>query len=571
MKKKFLLLFAAVLGGVISSNAATISEDVSFSAIAWSGTNIVPSDNKVQLNFSAENNYYKLTQTTFSREDYPKFRLEYKIISGAVNVKIQSVTLSAGYSGQYIGLDASKTSFTGTFSTEEGLDDDVNINTLQLQANGGAAMIIVNKVVLIGKDDTETELTDGADGWDSHPAYFSGNVTITQNWGGLTLSLPSSFQERDKVTYTIKFASATTGLLQLQTVAKGDVKHYPDIAVGSTEFSFTVTNEELTEVSLKPNYSAFSGDFSTEIASISLSIERFNILDTQTLYDTETTFDSWSASIELPAVPTAKTGDIIQVNLADEVSNQTFKFGDKSNGWADIEGYTSDKMSGTSIEFVINDAFRDILQAGNVVMQGMTYTASSIKLLTTDNSIPTATVSAAGYASCYFNIPVDFTESGATAYIVSEVSDKISLTEVTKVPANTGIVVKAAAGTYTTKIIDAGDAESVTSLLTPVTAVGGYTSVDGDYVLAKKTAGVGFYPISAGVVIAMGKSYLPASSMAAHLDFLGFEEGNTTAIDATLKGNGKRTDNVVYNLNGQRVAQPTKGLYIVNGKKVIIK
>ena len=30
-------------------------------------------------------------------------------------------------------------------------------------------------------------------------------------------------------------------------------------------------------------------------------------------------------------------------------------------------------------------------------------------------------------------------------------------------------------------------------------------------------------------------------------------------------------DKVVYNLAGQRVAQPTKGLYIVNGKKVIIK
>lgn len=568
---KRLLLFVALIGAVVSANAAIIKEDVCFSAVDYSETKIVPNSSKVQLNFSAENNFYILTQTTFSREVYPKFRLEYKILSGKVNVKIQSETLSAGYSGQYIGLDASKTSFTGTFSTEEGLDDDVKINTFQLQANGGAATIIVNKVVLIGKDNSETELTDGADGWDSHPIYFSGNVTITKNWGGLNLSLPSSFQERDKVTYTIKFASATTGLLQLQTVAKGDVKHYPDIAVGSTEFSYTVTNEELTEVFLKPNYGAFSGDISTEIASISISIERFNILDSQTLYDTETTFDSWSASIELPAVPTAKTGDIIQVNLADEVSNQTFKFGDKSNGWADIEGYTSNKMSGTSIEFVINDAFRDILKAGNVIMQGMTYTASSIKLLTTDNSIPTVSVSAAGYASCFFNVPVDFTGSGATAYIVSEVSDKITLTDVTKVPANTGIVVKAAAGTYTTKIIDAGEAESVTSLLTPVTAVGGYTSVDGDYVLAKKTAGVGFYPINGGIVIAMGKSYLPASSMAAHLDFLGFEEGNTTAIDATLKGNGKTTDNVVYNLNGQRVAQPAKGLYIVNGKKVVIK
>ena len=47
------------------------------------------------------------------------------------------------------------------------------------------------------------------------------------------------------------------------------------------------------------------------------------------------------------------------------------------------------------------------------------------------------------------------------------------------------------------------------------------------------------------------------------------EEGGTTSIN-TVQGSGFRV-NGYYNLNGQRVAQPTKGLYIVNGKKVVIK
>ncbi len=52
------------------------------------------------------------------------------------------------------------------------------------------------------------------------------------------------------------------------------------------------------------------------------------------------------------------------------------------------------------------------------------------------------------------------------------------------------------------------------------------------------------------------------------LDFLEFD-GGTTGIE-TVKAN--QTQNGEYfNLAGQRVAQPTKGLYIVNGKKVIIK
>lgn len=44
----------------------------------------------------------------------------------------------------------------------------------------------------------------------------------------------------------------------------------------------------------------------------------------------------------------------------------------------------------------------------------------------------------------------------------------------------------------------------------------------------------------------------------------------TSGIDAVDNGR-QATDNRFYNLNGQRVAQPTTGLYIVNGKKVVVK
>ena len=47
------------------------------------------------------------------------------------------------------------------------------------------------------------------------------------------------------------------------------------------------------------------------------------------------------------------------------------------------------------------------------------------------------------------------------------------------------------------------------------------------------------------------------------------EEGGTTSIN-TVQGSGLMV-NGYYNLNGQRVAKPTKGLFIVNGKKVVIK
>ena len=51
---------------------------------------------------------------------------------------------------------------------------------------------------------------------------------------------------------------------------------------------------------------------------------------------------------------------------------------------------------------------------------------------------------------------------------------------------------------------------------------------------------------------------------------IGSGTGTTTDIDAMFLNNAPSATNV-YDLQGRRVTQPTKGLYIVNGKKVIVK
>ena len=53
---------------------------------------------------------------------------------------------------------------------------------------------------------------------------------------------------------------------------------------------------------------------------------------------------------------------------------------------------------------------------------------------------------------------------------------------------------------------------------------------------------------------------------------IGSEPEGTTGIEDIINGNENENGNGNYfNLNGQRVTHPTKGLYISNGKKVIIK
>ena len=80
------------------------------------------------------------------------------------------------------------------------------------------------------------------------------------------------------------------------------------------------------------------------------------------------------------------------------------------------------------------------------------------------------------------------------------------------------------------------------------------------------TDGVAFYPYAVASAPA-GVIYLELPSGARVLE-MNLEDGDVTAIE-TVKS--EKADGQYYNLAGQRVAQPTKGLYIVNGRKVVVK
>ncbi len=82
------------------------------------------------------------------------------------------------------------------------------------------------------------------------------------------------------------------------------------------------------------------------------------------------------------------------------------------------------------------------------------------------------------------------------------------------------------------------------------------------------TNGVGFYRLTSGKTLGVGKAYLTYSGSLAP-EFFGFDD-NTTGVNE-VRGQMEDVRGEYYDLQGRRVAQPTKGLYIVNGKKVVIK
>ncbi len=189
------------------------------------------------------------------------------------------------------------------------------------------------------------------------------------------------------------------------------------------------------------------------------------------------------------------------------------------------------------------------------------------------------TITPAEYATFSSPYATDFSATGITVYTATDNETSVTLNEVAtgKVPANTPVVLYKAGADGTpisVPVIVSADAIGGTNDLTVSTANATTdNSANNEYmfVLAKKSETVGFYHWTGGT-LSTGKIYLQGKASYGAREFLGFgNDSETTGIDKVQVSGFKIQDSEVYNLNGQRVMNPTKGLYIVNGRKVVVK
>ena len=81
----------------------------------------------------------------------------------------------------------------------------------------------------------------------------------------------------------------------------------------------------------------------------------------------------------------------------------------------------------------------------------------------------------------------------------------------------------------------------------------------------------GEFKLYTGTELPAGKAYLLASDVPGNAPTLSFDFGGDVTGISTIDNGQQTTDNRWYDLSGRRVENPTKGMYIHNGKKVIVK
>ena len=183
----------------------------------------------------------------------------------------------------------------------------------------------------------------------------------------------------------------------------------------------------------------------------------------------------------------------------------------------------------------------------------------------------TVSVSDAGYATYATtnNIVVPNDENVKVMTVkVNDNNSTITLNDVPAgkvIPANTGILVKATAGNHDFVVTSKEGKELENNSL--VAAKEAVTS-DGAtfFALTKMDTKVGFAVVKEDVKIPAGKAYLkvPAATTAKFFSL----DGEATGINSVKTA---KADGAYYTLEGVKTTKPVKGLYIHNGKKIVVK
>ena len=192
-------------------------------------------------------------------------------------------------------------------------------------------------------------------------------------------------------------------------------------------------------------------------------------------------------------------------------------------------------------------------------------------------AIPDAKIPSSGYGTFCCEYPLDFTEENSEykAYAVTDVDGtNVTFTRITgKISGGVPFILYGTPGTYHLKVADESTVTPAGNLLVGTLAPTYVETVNGSYTNFGMSGGK-FKKINTGVMPA-NKAYLPiantllSGSGAREFTFI-FNDGATTGVSEVTSRTAQQPD-AIYDLQGRKVETPKRGLYIINGKKVMIK
>ena len=414
--------------------------------------------------------------------------------------------------------------------------------------------------------------------------YNSGNTSATATSTAASNVITLIFDEYAKVDYTI---TAKNGEETLGTLASGSA--YTDGSTTEHWSKYQNYDSQWYSTNVYAKTITEAGNTDVEFTSddIAYFFEMENLTRSGGAYVTEES-TSYSNSYRLRLsrgslyYTPALTGGTYLISIPWENINnnagEVYVYTRSSGGDLSekLATFIAPKGSGTfTATITVPDGY-SIAFNGN---EGGSYNNNARMDYMTLKSVSTVsvTVSDASYATYVPTCDLDFFATSIEAYKVKvNEKGKATLTKVDNVPAGTPVLLYKDGGATENIPVMTGAAAVTDNDLVAGTGAAVATT-DGEYtnmILNNVGGNIGFY-FAAGQTVAANRAYLHfatslAPDAASSRMVMVFGE-ETTGISDTTRLNNKEEITNIYNLSGQRVAQPTKGLYIVNGKKVIIK
>ena len=384
-------------------------------------------------------------------------------------------------------------------------------------------------------------------------SYFQGTeLTLTSAGNTIYYTTDGSNPSNTSTEYTGPIAIATGKIT------------YKAIAYDTDGNSSSVTSRTITGVAVATLPFEWDEKATSTTGVISTSVGTY---DSKPYLKFDATGDN--LILKFDGVPGTLSFDI-KGNSFSSGSTSTFKVQTSADGetYSDLKTYTSlgDKTTETFnlastvryIKWIYTE--KGATNGGNVAL-------GNIKLYPFVAITPGKT-----YTTLTSANNLDFTNvsDDLKAYIATEISGGyVQMTQVNKVPAGTGLVLKATTpgSAVNVPVFDGTGADDVDGNKMKGSATETtYVGENAGYILSN-----GVFQPSSGGDLQAGKAYLNiAVTGSAPVLNLGFSDGDATGIDE-VRSQMEEVREGIFDLSGRRVENPTKGIYIVNGKKVIIK